>query len=89
MCIQEQVTFPVTLGVNAFRGFLNEFMQQQSKRKGSKQKNAKTKVVRESFVGVVRSVILVRLVIFRLCFCFTNLHVCSVFSCREMLISVQ
>uniref|UniRef100_A0A914XBB0 Unconventional myosin-IXb n=2 Tax=Plectus sambesii TaxID=2011161 RepID=A0A914XBB0_9BILA len=47
VCIQEQVTFPVTLGVNAFRGFLNEFMQQQSKRKGSKQKNAKTKSFRK------------------------------------------
>uniref|UniRef100_A0AC34PYM1 Phorbol-ester/DAG-type domain-containing protein n=1 Tax=Panagrolaimus sp. JU765 TaxID=591449 RepID=A0AC34PYM1_9BILA len=39
VCQQEHVTFPTTLGVNAFRGFLNEFMQQQKKRKGAKQKS--------------------------------------------------
>ncbi|KAH7730130.1 myosin VA [Aphelenchoides avenae] len=35
VCTQEKITFPTTLGVNAFRGFLNEFMQQQTKRKTS------------------------------------------------------
>ncbi|CAI4221277.1 unnamed protein product [Auanema sp. JU1783] len=38
VCREEKVSFPTTLGVNAFRGFLNEFMQQQLKKKGSKQK---------------------------------------------------
>ncbi|VDK27731.1 unnamed protein product [Gongylonema pulchrum] len=32
---QEQVTFPTTLGVNAFRGFLNEFMHEHAKNKKS------------------------------------------------------
>jgi len=39
VCAQEHVVFPTILGVNAFRGFLNEFMQQQTKRKGAKQKS--------------------------------------------------
>ncbi|ETN79349.1 phorbol esters/diacylglycerol binding domain protein [Necator americanus] len=39
VCKEEKVTFPTTLGVNAFRGFLNEFMQSQ-KKKGSKQKSS-------------------------------------------------
>uniref|UniRef100_A0A158QZM2 Unconventional myosin-IXb (inferred by orthology to a human protein) n=1 Tax=Nippostrongylus brasiliensis TaxID=27835 RepID=A0A158QZM2_NIPBR len=38
VCKEEKVSFPTTLGVNAFRGFLNEFMQNQKKR-GSKQKS--------------------------------------------------
>ncbi|CAJ0594314.1 unnamed protein product [Cylicocyclus nassatus] len=38
VCKEEKVSFPTTLGVNAFRGFLNEFMQTQ-KKKGSKQKS--------------------------------------------------
>ncbi|RCN30953.1 phorbol esters/diacylglycerol binding domain protein [Ancylostoma caninum] len=38
VCKEEKVSFPTTLGVNAFRGFLNEFMQSQ-KKKGSKQKS--------------------------------------------------
>ncbi|EJD74213.1 hypothetical protein LOAG_18439 [Loa loa] len=36
---QEQVTFPTTLGVNAFRGFLNEFMHEQTKSKKSSKKS--------------------------------------------------
>uniref|UniRef100_A0AC34Q1X4 Uncharacterized protein n=1 Tax=Panagrolaimus sp. JU765 TaxID=591449 RepID=A0AC34Q1X4_9BILA len=47
VCQQEHVTFPTTLGVNAFRGFLNEFMQQQKKRKGAKQKSG---IIKVSFV---------------------------------------
>lgn len=39
-CKEEGVSFPTTLGVNAFRGFLNEFMQQQTKKKSSKQKTS-------------------------------------------------
>ncbi|CAD5206531.1 unnamed protein product [Bursaphelenchus okinawaensis] len=35
MCAHENITFPTTLGVNAFRGFLNGFMQKQMKRRGS------------------------------------------------------
>jgi myosin-9 len=43
MCNDEMVMFPTTLGVNAFRGFLNEFLQFRSKRRGSnKSKQAKT-----------------------------------------------
>uniref|UniRef100_F1KQ35 Myosin-IXb n=1 Tax=Ascaris suum TaxID=6253 RepID=F1KQ35_ASCSU len=37
---QEKVTFPTTLGLNAFRGFLNEFMQEQTKRKTSQKKSS-------------------------------------------------
>ncbi|CAG9541021.1 unnamed protein product [Cercopithifilaria johnstoni] len=36
---QEQVTFPTTLGVNAFRGFLNEFLHEQTKMKKSSKKS--------------------------------------------------
>ena len=36
--------FPTTLGVNAFRGFLNEFMQQQMKLKKKEQKTGIIKV---------------------------------------------
>uniref|UniRef100_A0AAF5RX01 Uncharacterized protein n=1 Tax=Wuchereria bancrofti TaxID=6293 RepID=A0AAF5RX01_WUCBA len=36
---QEQVTFPTTLGVNAFRGFLNEFLHEQTKNKKSSKKS--------------------------------------------------
>ncbi|KAL3088833.1 hypothetical protein niasHS_009125 [Heterodera schachtii] len=36
MCHEEQVTFPTVLGVNAFRGFLNEFMQQRKRRSSSR-----------------------------------------------------
>ncbi|VDK70855.1 unnamed protein product [Litomosoides sigmodontis] len=36
---QEQVTFPTTLGVNAFRGFLNEFLHEQTKMKKSSRKS--------------------------------------------------
>ncbi|KAL3997136.1 Myosin head (motor domain) family protein [Acanthocheilonema viteae] len=36
---QEQVTFPTTLGVNAFRGFLNEFLHEQIKMKKSSKKS--------------------------------------------------
>ncbi|PIO67489.1 phorbol esters/diacylglycerol binding domain protein [Teladorsagia circumcincta] len=43
VCKEEKVSFPTTLGVNAFRGFLNEFMQNQ-KKKGSKQKSGIIKV---------------------------------------------
>ncbi|KIH64250.1 myosin head [Ancylostoma duodenale] len=43
VCKEEKVSFPTTLGVNAFRGFLNEFMQSQ-KKKGSKQKSGIIKV---------------------------------------------
>ncbi|VDM81020.1 unnamed protein product [Strongylus vulgaris] len=43
VCKEEKVSFPTTLGVNAFRGFLNEFMQAQ-KKKGSKQKSGLIKV---------------------------------------------
>ncbi|KAK6730480.1 hypothetical protein RB195_007130 [Necator americanus] len=46
VCKEEKVTFPTTLGVNAFRGFLNEFMQSQ-KKKGSKQKSSIIKSVRK------------------------------------------
>jgi myosin-9 len=40
MCNLQNVQFPTNLGVNAFRGFLNEFMQQQMKRRGSNKKSA-------------------------------------------------
>jgi hypothetical protein len=43
VCIQEQTSFPLTLGVNAFRGFLNEFVIQQKKKTGSRAK-ARAKV---------------------------------------------
>uniref|UniRef100_A0A158P6T6 Myosin motor domain-containing protein n=1 Tax=Angiostrongylus cantonensis TaxID=6313 RepID=A0A158P6T6_ANGCA len=46
VCKEEAVSFPTTLGVNAFRGFLNEFMQNQKKR-GSKQKSGIMKSVRK------------------------------------------
>ncbi|WKX90047.1 hypothetical protein Q1695_009130 [Nippostrongylus brasiliensis] len=46
VCKEEKVSFPTTLGVNAFRGFLNEFMQNQKKR-GSKQKSGIIKSVRK------------------------------------------
>ncbi|PAV56154.1 hypothetical protein WR25_13386 isoform B [Diploscapter pachys] len=46
VCREEKVTFPTTLGVNAFRGFLNEFAQVQ-KRKGSRQKTASNKSIRK------------------------------------------
>uniref|UniRef100_A0A915BD69 Myosin motor domain-containing protein n=1 Tax=Parascaris univalens TaxID=6257 RepID=A0A915BD69_PARUN len=36
----EKVTFPTTLGLNAFRGFLNEFIQEQTKRKTSQKKSS-------------------------------------------------
>uniref|UniRef100_A0A915PKD8 Uncharacterized protein n=1 Tax=Setaria digitata TaxID=48799 RepID=A0A915PKD8_9BILA len=36
---QEKVTFPTTLGVNAFRGFLNEFLHEQVKFKKSNKKS--------------------------------------------------
>nr|ACI49219.1 hypothetical protein Csp3_JD05.004 [Caenorhabditis angaria] len=44
-CKEETVSFPTTLGVNAFRGFLNEFMQQQSKKKRGKEKSSMIKKV--------------------------------------------
>uniref|UniRef100_A0A1I7XGK0 Myosin motor domain-containing protein n=1 Tax=Heterorhabditis bacteriophora TaxID=37862 RepID=A0A1I7XGK0_HETBA len=47
VCKEEKVSFPTTLGVNAFRGFLNEFMQNQLKKKGSKQKSNIIKNVRK------------------------------------------
>ncbi|KAI1717345.1 rhoGAP domain-containing protein [Ditylenchus destructor] len=47
MCNQEKVVFPTTLGVNAFRGFLNEFMQQRGKRKSSRRKSNLIKNVRK------------------------------------------
>uniref|UniRef100_A0A158R5X7 Myosin motor domain-containing protein n=1 Tax=Syphacia muris TaxID=451379 RepID=A0A158R5X7_9BILA len=37
---QEKVTFPTTLGVNALRGFLNEFIQEQLKRRTSQKKSS-------------------------------------------------
>lgn len=43
VCMREQTTFPVTLGLNAFRVFMNEFVN--SKRKLEKTK-AKQKVLR-------------------------------------------
>uniref|UniRef100_A0A9J2P6J4 Phorbol-ester/DAG-type domain-containing protein n=1 Tax=Ascaris lumbricoides TaxID=6252 RepID=A0A9J2P6J4_ASCLU len=43
---QEKVTFPTTLGLNAFRGFLNEFMQEQTKRKTSQKKSSMLQVSR-------------------------------------------
>nr|CAD2192435.1 unnamed protein product [Meloidogyne enterolobii] len=36
ICNEEKLTFPTTLGVNAFRGFLNEFMEQRKRRSSSK-----------------------------------------------------
>jgi hypothetical protein len=39
MCTLQNVQFPTNLGVNAFRGFLNEFQQQQAKRRGSNKKS--------------------------------------------------
>ncbi|EJW83037.1 hypothetical protein WUBG_06052 [Wuchereria bancrofti] len=42
---QEQVTFPTTLGVNAFRGFLNEFLHEQTKNKKSSKKSNVLEVV--------------------------------------------
>ncbi|VDO31638.1 unnamed protein product [Brugia timori] len=42
---QEQVTFPTTLGVNAFRGFLNEFLHEQIKNKKSSKKSNVLEVV--------------------------------------------
>ncbi|ULU10712.1 hypothetical protein L3Y34_014757 [Caenorhabditis briggsae] len=43
-CMEENVSFPTTLGVNAFRGFLNEFMHTQSKKKRGKEKSSMIKV---------------------------------------------
>uniref|UniRef100_A0A915CYE7 Uncharacterized protein n=1 Tax=Ditylenchus dipsaci TaxID=166011 RepID=A0A915CYE7_9BILA len=47
MCHEEKITFPTTLGVNAFRGFLNEFMQQRVKRKSSRRRSNIIKNVRK------------------------------------------
>ncbi|KAI3421294.1 hypothetical protein GPALN_014914 [Globodera pallida] len=47
MCHEEQVTFPTVLGVNAFRGFLNEFMHQRKRRGSSKRTAALIKTVRK------------------------------------------
>lgn len=44
MCAEEKITFPTTLGVNAFRGFLNEFMQQRLKRRSLSMKSNIIKV---------------------------------------------
>ncbi|CAL2029784.1 unnamed protein product [Caenorhabditis brenneri] len=44
-CKEENVSFPTTLGVNAFRGFLNEFMHIQSKKKRGKEKSSMIKKV--------------------------------------------
>lgn len=38
VCMQEQITFPVTLGLNAFRVFLNEFMNTKRKQEKAKAK---------------------------------------------------
>ncbi|KAI6221305.1 hypothetical protein M3Y99_01559100 [Aphelenchoides fujianensis] len=46
MCKNENIVFPTTLGVNAFRGFLNEFMEQQMKRRGSAKKTT-TSIIRK------------------------------------------
>ncbi|KAI6222187.1 hypothetical protein M3Y95_00958000 [Aphelenchoides besseyi] len=46
MCRNENIVFPTTLGVNAFRGFLNEFMAQQGKRRGSAKKTT-TSIIRK------------------------------------------
>lgn len=40
-----QVTFPTTLGVNAFRGFLNEFMHEQTKNKKSQKRSSVLQVI--------------------------------------------
>ncbi|CAD5209411.1 unnamed protein product [Bursaphelenchus xylophilus] len=47
MCAHENITFPTTLGVNAFRGFLNGFMQQQTKRRGSHRRSNIINTVRK------------------------------------------
>ncbi|CAD6184254.1 unnamed protein product [Caenorhabditis auriculariae] len=44
VCHEEKVSFPTTLGVNAFRGFLNEFTVYQTKKKSSKQKSSMIKI---------------------------------------------
>lgn len=44
---QEKVTFPTTLGVNAFRGFLNEFMHEQTKNKKSQKRSSVLQNVRK------------------------------------------
>uniref|UniRef100_A0A0N4ZU59 Myosin motor domain-containing protein n=1 Tax=Parastrongyloides trichosuri TaxID=131310 RepID=A0A0N4ZU59_PARTI len=44
---REGVSFPTTLGVNAFRGFLNEFIQEQDKRKHVNKKSGIIKSVRK------------------------------------------
>lgn len=45
MCNEEKIIFPTTLGVNAFRGFLNEFMQQKNKRRSLSMKSNIMKVI--------------------------------------------
>ena len=47
MCHEEQLTFPTTLGVNAFRGFLNEFMHQRKRRSTSKRSGGLINTVRK------------------------------------------
>uniref|UniRef100_A0A0K0EKS2 Myosin motor domain-containing protein n=1 Tax=Strongyloides stercoralis TaxID=6248 RepID=A0A0K0EKS2_STRER len=44
---REGVSFPTTLGVNAFRGFLNEFIQEQDKRRSVSKKSGIIKSVRK------------------------------------------
>ncbi|VDM96149.1 unnamed protein product [Thelazia callipaeda] len=44
---QEQVTFPTTLGLNAFRGFLNEFMHEQVKSRKLQKKSRVLENVRK------------------------------------------
>ncbi|CCD71914.1 Unconventional myosin-IXa-like [Caenorhabditis elegans] len=44
VCLEESVSFPTTLGVNAFRGFLNEYVHVQSKKKRGKEKSSMIKV---------------------------------------------
>ncbi|GMT28295.1 hypothetical protein PFISCL1PPCAC_19592 [Pristionchus fissidentatus] len=46
VCKEDKVIFPTTLGVNAFRGFLNEFMQQQKKNKANKPKSTATTLIK-------------------------------------------
>lgn len=46
MCNEEKISFPTTLGVNAFRGFLNEFMQHKIKRRSL---SLKTNIIKVKF----------------------------------------
>ncbi|KAF8367210.1 hum-7 [Pristionchus pacificus] len=46
VCKEDKVIFPTTLGVNAFRGFLNEFMQQQKKNKTNKPRSTATTLIK-------------------------------------------